>query len=105
VEVGGTDPLRDGVQVEGRRIGRRRRAARVRRRDLGENVSPSAQLFRLMPRFFVRDLLTSRIWTSTMTSARGLSFALMIRSITSTIGAVARTVIVLDVLFGSSAGC
>ena len=29
----------------------------------------------------------------------------MIRSITSTTGAVARTVIVLAVLFGSSAGC
>ena len=35
-----------------------------------------------------------------MISARGLSLARMIRSITSTIGAVARTVIVFAVLLG-----
>jgi hypothetical protein len=40
-----------------------------------------------------------------MTSARGLSFALMMRSMTSITGAVARTVMVLAVLFGSICGC
>ncbi len=40
-----------------------------------------------------------------MISARGLSLARMIRSMTSTTGAVARTVIVLAVLLGSSVGC
>ena len=38
------------------------------------------------------------------TSARGLSSARISRSATSTIGAVARTAIVFDVLFGKIAG-
>ena len=53
----------------------------------------------------MRSRLTSRISTSRTTSARGLSLALMIRSMTSTTGAVARTVIVFAVLFGITIGC
>ena len=42
---------------------------------------------------------------SSRTSARGLSFALIRRSMTSTTCAVARTVIVLAVLFAWIIGC
>src|SRR5262245_10178133 len=70
----------------------------------GENMNPRAYAFRFNPYCFTRWRLTSRIWTSTTTSARGLSFDRMMRSMMSATWAVARTVIVLAVLFAMITG-
>ena len=59
---------------------------------------------RFKPYRLRRERLTSRISTSSTTSARGLSFARITRSMTSTTGPVARTVMVFAVLFGITIG-
>ncbi len=63
----------------------------------GENVIPNPYWLKSRPSCFSRFRSTSRTSTSIITSALGLSFALMIFSITDRTGAVARTVIALVV--------
>ena len=58
-----------------------------------------------MPYVFARSRLTSRICTSMMISARGLSLASIIFSMIEATAVVARMVIVLFVLLGAIIGC
>ena len=67
-------------------------------------MNPSAYAFRFSPYCLARERFTSRIWTSITTSARGLSFDRMMRSMMSATCEVARTVIVLAVLFAMITG-
>jgi hypothetical protein len=57
-----------------------------------------------MPKSLARDRLTSRICTSMMTSAFGLSFCSTTRSMIAAMLALARTVMVLFVLFATICG-
>src|SRR5438128_7454292 len=71
----------------------------------GEKTPPTAYSERLSPYCFARVRLTSRISMSKTISARALSFCEMMRSMICTIGAGARTVIVLAVLLNWIDGC
>src|SRR5215510_3046953 len=77
----------------------------LRGSDSGENTVPIWYADRSTPNVFARPRLTSRIWTSMTTSARGLSFASIIFSMIAATAVVARIVIVLLVLFGAIIGC
>ena len=81
VEVGGADALRNGVEVE--------RAAAVGRPGAasGEKPAPPNSCRGRDRSCLARSRLTSRICTSTITSARGLSLASMMRSTICTTGA------------------
>ena len=70
----------------------------------GEKAPPIAKLDRSIPNSFARARFTSRICTSMTTSAFGLSFCSTIRSMIATMLVVARTVIVLLVLFATICG-
>jgi hypothetical protein len=59
---------------------------------------------RSMPNVLARDRFTSRICTSMMTSALGLSFCSTMRSMMETMVALARTVMVLFVLLATICG-
>ena len=120
IEVGGTDAAADRVGVEraatssapgGCRpgvaagactTGRDGAAARDRLRE--RTCRRSSSVPRSRPNCLARRRFTSRICTSITTSARGLSFASINRSMMSTIVVVPRTVIVFELFVAAICG-
>ncbi len=72
--------------------------------DSGENARPSDHDDRSRPCLRALERFTSRISTSMLSSARGLSFIAITRSIIWSIGTVARTVTELATLFAAKDG-